>query len=216
MGDIDTDGLSRSILAGLTKHLRGSKEDDYDDPDDYGNGKIPRHRLQREIDKRRAAEAALQELAGKVDQLEQGYRSQVEQMQTATADQVSTIGKRHAEDLALVDAGITDVLGRQAVRTAWEKLPKDARGKSAADWWRGSVQALEAHRADPESHPAAPEIPRTLAGYVPQVSEAAPETNGTPKGPPSALGPAQIPGLDSVPPDQGMDAYLAGLRSLEG
>ena len=216
MGDIDTDGLSRSILAGLTKHLRGSNDDDYDDPDDYGSGKIPRHRLQREIDKRRAAEAALQELAGKVDQLEQGYRSQVDQMQATTAEQVSTIGKRHAEDLALVDAGITDVLGRSAVRTAWEKLPTAARGKSAADWWRGSVQALEAHRADPESHPAAPEIPRTLAGYVPQVSAAAPETNGTPKGPPSALGPAQIPGLDSVPTDQGMDAYLAGLRSLEG
>ena len=64
------------------------------------------------------------------------------------------MAQRHAEDIKLVEHGIKDDLGRSALRQAWESQPKDARGKSPADWWGQQVAALEAHRADPEAAPA--------------------------------------------------------------
>lgn len=101
-------------------------------------------------------------------ELDAGHKS-------ALAKELGTVQARHAEDLALSDAGIRDGLGRAAVRAAWDATPKAERGDaaSAADWWGKVVSAHTAHAADPEKA-AAPNVHPTLAAYLPKV-EAAPQ-----------------------------------------
>lgn len=93
----------------------------------------------------------------------------------ALAKELGTVQARHAEDLALSDAGIRDGLGRAAVRAAWDATPKAERGEaaSAADWWGKVVSAHTAHAADPEKA-AAPKVHPTLAAYLPKVEAAQP------------------------------------------
>ena len=93
----------------------------------------------------------------------------------ALAKELGSVQARHAEDLALSDAGIRDGLGRAAVRAAWDATPKAERGDaaSAADWWSKTTAAHAAHAADPEKA-AAPKVHPTLAAYLPKV-EAAPQ-----------------------------------------
>lgn len=189
-----------------------------DEDDDY-SGPVSKstflERLGREREKRQRAESALSELSAQVEQLQAGYRSSLDALKTEAAESVKMIGLRHTEDLQMVDLGVTDDLGRQTIRTAWDRLPKDTRGKSPAEWWSGQVEAQRAHLADPKAA-TAPEVPKALAAYLP----AAPATGdngagGQPRGaggPPG--GPAKGAGfsLDDIPTDQGFDAFLSGLR----
>lgn len=93
----------------------------------------------------------------------------------AFAKELGAVQARHAEDLALSDAGIRDGLGRAAVRAAWEATPKAERGDSAsaADWWNKTTAAHRDHAADPEKV-AAPKVHPTLAAYLPKVEAAQP------------------------------------------
>lgn len=97
----------------------------------------------------------------------------------AFAKELGSVQARHAEDLALSDAGIRDALGRAAVRAAWDATPKAERGEaaSAADWWVKTTAAHAAHAADPEKV-AAPKVHPTLVAYLPKVEAAQPQARG--------------------------------------
>ena len=217
---IDLDDLVSKLM---TKLGRRSDVNDDDDGEDYGRGRgrVPQERLRREIDKRRAAERDLADVRTQVEALQKGYADQLKAFQEAAASEVSQIGKRHVEDLALRDAALTDALGRQALRTAWQAQPKDRRGKSASEWWTSILDGQKLHREDPEKN-AAPTIPRTIAAYLPSEETPAtkPTGNGAParsgwgSGPPAGPRRPAAKGLDAVPVDKGMDAFFAGLRGL--
>jgi len=214
MADDDTAGILAEIRNALSKLTTQGQ----DDGDDYaGEGRVPHARLRRVLDERNALRQQLADMAGKVEQLEKGYQSQVEALKTETAEQVKSMGLRHQEDLALVEMGLKDPLGRAALRQAWEHQPKDSRGKSVKDWWQSTLEARAAHHADPEKGEA-PSIPGTLTGYLPKLEDPAPaagdgrQQQRTP--PPSGPGKRVVKGLDSVPTDQGMDAFFQGLGGL--
>lgn len=86
----------------------------------------------------------------------------------ATAKEIGALQARHAEDLALSDAGVRDNLGRAAIRAAWDATPKAERGEGGpADWWGRSIAAHKAHAADPKA--PKPSIHPTLTAYLPAV-----------------------------------------------
>lgn len=220
--DIDIDALSDGILAKLKKSLgRRGGDDDFDDLDSSGSGRVPMHRFRQVVAERNEARAALEEMSNQVAQLKQGYEQKLQAFQAETADEVKAIGQRHAEDLQLVDLGLRDPLGRKALRDAWSAQPKESRGKSPIEWWQGTLEARKAHAADPEKA-AAPTIPTVLSGYLPQLEDAAGGKGGggqsqgsggpggrTPPKGPSARVPTEI---GDIKPDVGIAGLVATLR----
>lgn len=225
---VDVETLAQKVAKLLGKARRdGDASDDVSDLDLEGGGRVPMHRVSALSAKNRALLTQIEELQGQVEQLsgaytarlsevEQGFQAKLSEMQKQAAEQVKIIGVTHQEDLALVDAGLRDPLGRKALRDAWESAPKDARGESPLEWWQQSLSALEAHRADPEQA-AAPQIPGTLSGYLPPP----PDTKGSPRGrgaPPNlerkvVAGTPSIADLDHKSFDDFGD-YLAKLSEL--
>ena len=215
---IDPDTLAervaRSLQSAMGRHREtGDGMDEYDSP---RSGRVPYDRFAAKAREAKQLRDELTALAGQVEQLQTGYRSQLEQIQAQTAEQLKTVAQRHQEDIRLVEHGIKDDLGRSALRQAWEAQPKDARGKSPADWWSQQVAALEAHRADPEAAPAV-EVPRVLTGYLPAAPAPAPAP--TRSGPPRVDAGARPAGnqsieqrLASTPPEDSLEAMLANLR----
>jgi len=183
---------------------------------------VPVDRLRREIDARKALETSLAEMRSQVEQLQQGYTQAAGVLREQAAGQVKELGLRHQEDLAMVDLGLTDGLGRQTLRAAWDGAPKDVRGKSPAEWWQGQVAAHRAHQADPEKA-AAPVVPKPLQPYLPAPEQQPAQQRAVWQqpavqqraAPPGAPGPAKVGGgLDTVPIDQGMESFFQGLRSI--
>lgn len=207
----DADNLVATLLARLGAAKRDVR-DDGDDPDEPSGGKVSVERLRREIARRRAIEEQVAAIGAEVGGLRKAHTDALAALRAEAATQVQAIGAQHVEDLALVDAGLTDPLGRAALRSAWGALPEAQRGKSAADWWRTSLEARAAHVAD-ETKPA-PEIPRTLTAYLPTPAPA--PGNGkqtpaapTPAAPGKATGQTDIAAFDAT---TGMDALLRALR----
>jgi len=217
MSDTDPDALAARLARALSSVTSRASDDDYaDDYDAPRSGRVPYDRF---AAKAREVKALRDELAGMAAQLEQvqtGYRSQLDEIKAATADQLKTVAQRHAEDIKLVEHGIKDDLGRSALRQAWESQPKDARGKSPADWWGQQVAALEAHRADPEAAPAV-EVPRVLTGYLPAAPAPAPAParGGAPRvdaGAQPARNQSIEQRLASTPVEDSLEAMLTNLR----
>lgn len=219
------ESLANKILAGLGKLGLGGngRAPDLDDDDLDGRGppsKVPYHRFREERQARQRLEAALQEVQGQVEQLEAGYKAQLTELQEQAADQVKRIGQRHQEDITLIDAGLTDAVGRKTLRSVWEDLPKDARGKSAAEWWTGVLAQHKAHGEDSKAN-AAPDVPRPLSPYLPQAGGESKRDTATGTGWPGSGGPPGGPekrepmSVDSVPIDQGFDTFIQGLQRLQ-
>ena len=215
---VDVDGLATRLLELL------SKRQPVTEPDEDGRGpprSVPYHRFKQELDARKAQDAEMAEMMEQIQQLQTGYQSQVAQMREDAATQVKALGLRHAEDIALMDGGLTDKLGRQTLRNVWETLPQSSRGKSASEWWSGQLEAHRAHMADPEAVAAPPVMGlKPLTPYLPAVEPPpqpeTPPSNGAdvwgrPPAPPSAR---RSNSIESVPTDQGMEAFYAGLRNL--
>lgn len=161
--------VSRAVSSALSRHS------DTDDGDDYGSsrGRVPYDRFRSAIEQRNQAREELAELSRQVETLQEAYENQLDGLRTTTASEVAALASRHQEDLLLVDAGIRDDLGRGAVRQAWEAQPEEARGKSAAEWWKKTLEAHAAHVANPDEAPKV-DIPRILLGYMPQAPAPAP------------------------------------------
>ena len=166
MADIDLDALTQRI----TKALRGAPRpaiDDDEEPVTRGGGRSSETliaTMKAEIKALRAREA---ELARDFADFQTAAKANADKLREDAAGQVAGLAQRNAEDLTLVQHGVSDPLGRDTVRRAWEAQPKDARGKSAADWWAQQVNAHKAAAADPKLQ--APEVPAPLRGYLPTV-----------------------------------------------
>ena len=214
MSDIDMDDRASKLMAKL-RGVRPTEDDD--DIDDGRRGKVPYERLVSSRAEVRALKAQLAEMGEGLAAVKTGYQAKLAELQTATADQVRGIASGHAEDLQLVDLGLSDPLGRSALRQAWEAAPRDVRGKNAVDWWSSTLTARAAHFSDPETV-AAPVVPTVLSGYLPAPpappEAPASESRSTIAGPPTAPARREARGLDSVPMDQGFDAFLSGLKDL--
>lgn len=175
-------------------------------------GTVPYSRLAQVISERNALRSQIGEFESQVAQLQQGYASQLDALKAQAAEQVKTIAANHQQDLSLVEHGIRDPLGRQVVRQAWEQAPRDARGKSPAEWWGQQVKALEAHRADPDSAPA-PEIPRALLGYV-TPTDAPAVTSAPALNVDAGARPRTVKGIGDIDvSNMGMTDFLAALAN---
>jgi len=168
--------VSRAVSSALSRHSEGG-----DDFEDTGRGRVPYDRFKSAIDQRNQAREELAELGRQLESLQSAYKSQLDGLKQQTATELASLATRHSEDLALVDAGIRDDLGRVAVRQAWEAQPEETRGKSPAKWWSATLEAHAAHTANPDEAPKV-EIPRILLGYMPEA--AAPSSTPATRQPP--------------------------------
>jgi len=222
MPDETTTPDPESIAKRVVQMLRGARqapdggEDGLEDIGGDRRGYVSVDRLRREIDKRKALERKLADIEDSVTELGTSYDARLEALKKGTADEVTRIGQVHAEDLRLVDMGVTDPLGRKTVRDAWAMQPKTGRAASPADWFQGLQQAHQAHVDDPKAHPEAPAIPRPLAPYIaPAAKQAAPapapqRRSAPPPGPrPAASG---FEGLDG---SQGIDVLFGQIHAME-
>ena len=166
----DFDGFIAKLGRILERQPKGGDLDD----DDGGRGRsVDYARFFKANQRRKAAEEALQTMQAEVEALRLGATAEVERIKAAAADQAVKLQGRHQIDLGLVDAGF-DADGRDALRAYWSRVPEADRGGSPLEWWGGQVEAVKAHRADPQGD--APRLPRTLAPYLPPepVAEATP------------------------------------------
>lgn len=216
MADIDPTTLADSIAKKLGEAFGRAPQARDDEDDDFGSGRVPRDRFARVLEERNNARKQLEELKRQFEEYQGATKSHLERIQIGAAEEVKRIGMGHQEDLALVELGIKDPLGRRAIREAWENEDKDRRGKSPSEWWRTTMAAREAHLADPEKAPA-PNIPRTLMGYLPEPPappKEAPKSAPQRKGPPEDGGRrTQEKGpLEGLKPDASPADFLRHLR----
>jgi len=175
-----TDALE-SRLAALEAKYQAQLDDDEAQGTD-GDAKALQKRLRDNIAARREMAADFrsfrQELEGVKKgraELEQTWQQKVDQAVAAKeeefAGRLEQFAGMSAEDLLLSDTGIKDDLGRNAARTAFKSLPEDRRAdKNVAQWWGDTVAAWQAHQADPENVQA-PQVPRTMIGYLPSAGK---------------------------------------------
>ena len=218
----DLDGLAARLL-GEIKKLGGRRQDESPDLEDLevsGARAVPMaahlSRVTRERERRQAAETALEALRGQVEELMGGYKARESQLRDEATVAVRDVTARFQEDMALRDLDVTDPLGRQTIRAHWDALPKDGRGRSPSDWWKGHIDAVKAAQADPKAAQM-PETPRALSAYLPPAPDpGAGRSRATGGGaPPAPPGPARHVALDAIPVDQGIDAFISRLRGLE-
>lgn len=213
---IDPDSLAERITRSITSAMGRRNSDDGDDYEYSGRGRVPYDRFRQVVDARKGLEAELSELRAQVEQLQQGYKSQLDAIKSETADQMKQVAQRHQEDLRLVEHGIKDDLGRAALRQAWESQPKDQRGKSPAEWWGQQVEALNKHRENPDEAPAV-EVPRVLQGYLPAAPAPAPApARGGPPRVDKGAAPRRSASVEDrlagLPKDAGIEDIVASLR----
>jgi hypothetical protein len=217
----DYDGLA----ARITKALRGggSRDDDFDDDDEPRGRRVPYDRFRRVNEENRQLREALEGLGGELNSLKEAQAQQFKELQEQAAQQVSAVRLQHDQDLELVEAGLSDKLGRQVLRQAWESAPKGQRGASPVDFWKQTIEAHKAHHADPENV-AAPSVARPLTPYLP-VIESPPDAGkggsvnkqqlGSRGGPPpQGPGKRQPADISAVSTDS-VEGFLSGLRALE-
>jgi len=215
----DTDALIERFTRAITSATSRRPAADDDDDMDQRGGRVPYDRFAAKARDLKAAREELAELARQFQEAREAMKAQTEALKAQAAEQVQQIARQHQEDLALVEHGIKDPLGRTAVRQAWESRPASERGKSAADWWASTLAARQAHEADPEKAPA-PEIPRVLQGYLPAAAAPSPAPKGAGQSAPPRVDAGARP-LDrqtaesraaQVKPEDGLGALLAALQ----
>jgi len=208
MADLDFDALAKKITASLRGAPRPAIDDE-EEPTSRGGrsaeGTIATMRA--EIKALRAREAAL---AQDFADFQAAAKANDAKIREDAAGQVAGLAQRHAEDLTLTQHGVTDPLGRETVRRAWDAQPKDSRGKSPSDWWGQQVAATKAAAADPKLQ--APEVPTPLRGYLPAVEapKAQPQRGAAPGQPQAPWGGAGVDrGTALASKATGMEAFHA-------
>lgn len=209
---VSEDGLLKRLAAMMNSHQAGG------DDDFGGEGRrVPYSRFQEVVRKNQELTKALEGVAGEVTALKESHAAKILALQEQAGQQVSEVRLRHEQDLELVDAGLTDVYGRDVLRQVWDRAPKADRGKSPADFWKATLEAHKAHHADPENVQA-PNIARPLTPYLPAIESPketpAPRQQSRQRLPP-APGKRTGPNLDSAPTDSPED-FIAFLRKHEG
>ena len=157
----------KSLLAQIQKALGRAKSED--DGGGDNKGAVPYERFFKVNQRALAAEQALEALGGKVEDMEKAHASKLDELKQTAASEVAQLGQRHQEDLGLVDLGF-DADGRAALRAAYQRLPEAQRPKTVVDYWKGQMEAHQAHAKDPDKAEA-PSIPRTLTPYLPNSGQ---------------------------------------------
>lgn len=210
MSEINYDEITKRIKAAMGRGRdEFDYEDDYDDRGGRGRGgrRVPYDRFAAVLRERDEARKQLEDLGGQVDALKTQQETALADLRQEAAKQVKELQLRHVEDLALVDAGFGDPLGRAALRQAWEAQPKADRGESPSAWWSSMMEARAAHAED-DSKPA-PSVPATLRGYLPQ--EEAPPANNQRRGAPPPKAPKARGGGGELPEADNMQDWLQQL-----
>lgn len=172
-GAADMDTLAGKIAKMLG---RNKAPGDDDSLDDYGRraDRVPYDRFQAKVNEVKALREQLAEVGAEFSTFKEQSSTWRSEFEAAHANSVTELGTQHQHSLSLVEAGIKDPLGRQAVRAAWDRAPKSTRGANHAEWFEGLVQARSAAHLDESL--TAPDIPRTLAGYLPELQAPPPAT----------------------------------------
>lgn len=203
---INYDEIARRLKGALWREDSG----DLEDLEEGGRrARIPYDRFAAVRRERDQARKELEEISAAVEHLRTSHTSALAELREAAAKEVQALQARHLEDLALVDQGFRDPLGRAALRQAWEAAPAGERGKSAAKWWSEMMSARAAYAAGEAE--AAPSIPATLKGYLPAEAEPPPARSAV--RPPPGAPQARAPGPGELPQADNMADWL---RALQG
>lgn len=176
---------------------------------------------------RKTLQAALAGVETDFADLRKAAAADAARLREEFASQLGVREARYAETRALDRLGVTDDIGQDAIRRAWESQPKATRSENPAKWWASTV---EAHKAAASKGEAGPELPPALAAYLPKVEpEKQVAKAGSSAQPRPAWGGAvvdqgvasrQAPavGLDAILADRGITdpaQFAARLRSLQ-
>jgi hypothetical protein len=165
MADDPKTPTADGILQQLANAIRGLPNHDEVPP--TSGGRVPYERFHAVVAENKALREQMAGFQPQIEKMQQGHAAALEALKQETAESLKTISQRNAEEIGMVESGLTDLLGRQTLRAAWEMAPKDARGKSPVEFWNTMREAHAAHQADPENVQA-PEIPKALSAYLPQ------------------------------------------------
>lgn len=195
--EIDTEAMSKSIAEQLMSAFRRREAPSFDDDDPRAGKRVPYERFFSVNEENKRLKALLDEIPAKLEALEGGYRSKVDEMtaahEQATRELQEQMGRnltevqgRMQQKVELVRLGLDDEFGIDALNSAYQRLPDDNRPETVVDYYQGLIEARQAHAADPDAHEA-PSIPKTLQGYMPEVKAPEPAKEQSPRsrrGPP--------------------------------
>ena len=148
---------------------------------DDGKGPVAYSRFFEANQNLKAAREGLTALQSEVAELKTSHAARLKEIQEEAGKSVSAVHNRYQENDALRGLGL-DADGADEVRRQYGKLPEAGRPESPVAFWQSNLEAVAAHRADPEKV-AAPQLPKTLTPYVPQ-----PDAPAEPSAPSSAGG----------------------------
>jgi hypothetical protein len=151
------DGLIAKIEAMLTR-VGKPQESSHQGP-------VPYQRFFDANQNLKAAREGLTALTAEVAELKTTHATALQLAQEEAGKAVTKLHSHYAQNDALRDMGL-DADGADELRKQWKKLPDATRPESPVDFWQTSLEAVAAHRADPETA-AAPVLPRTLTAYLP-------------------------------------------------
>ena len=209
MSDFDYDTLVTKLTAAFGRKPPAGGDDD----DELTERRYDRGRLQREIDLRKTAQRRADDLGAEFEAFKTGTAAMLADLKATTADTVGGLQRRHSENLTLSET--LDGAGRTAVRSHWDGLAKEGRGKNPAEWWTGQLSAHALHGEDAEANPAV-DLPRTLSGYLPQAEQPqgpAPRSRREPSAPDRR--PAKKAGLPDYDPTGGVQGWIQALQTAE-
>ncbi|MCP4735258.1 MAG: hypothetical protein GY873_13820, partial [Bosea sp.] len=212
MGDEVTMESVKALIAEALGKLKGT--DDIDESAGRG-GKVPWERFDTVNRERKRALEALAALTPKVDALTAQHQAAQQTTKEEAAAAIAVQATTNAEDLALVDVGF-DAAGRSALRAHWGGLPEATRGKDVTEWWTARLGELVAHRKDPKTA-TAPELPKTLAPYLPAPAKATTAPGAQPATATTGI-PGIVVGTGLSPNATGVDTSTVAdpVKALEG
>lgn len=213
MADIDPESLAETILRKLRARKPADEDDEDIDTGSRGRGNAE-SRIRRLVEERNAARKELQEMGAEVEALRAAGKQAALDLKAAhdkaladlreqASKEVQSLAARSQEDLAMVDAGLRDPVGREALRLAWNAAPKAERGDSPMQWWQTVVAQRDAHLADTTK--PAPALPKALQGYLPDP----------PKVDPPKPAPAPRSGAKPPPVDRKVTVDANGATALD-
>ena len=124
----------------------------------------------------KATRSGLEALAAEFTAYKAEHAAALVKVQEDAGKSVTAVHNRHAENDTLRGMGL-DADGANELRTQYWKLSDTDRPASPVEFWKSSLEAVAAHRADPEKV-AAPALPKNLTPYLPE--QPAPEPAAEP------------------------------------
>tara|TARA_R110000796_G_scaffold84070_1_gene183532 strand:- start:13 stop:672 length:660 start_codon:yes stop_codon:yes gene_type:complete len=124
----------------------------------------------------KATRSGLESLTAEFTAYKATHAAALVKVQEDAGKSVTAVHNRYAENDTLRGMGL-DADGANELRSQYGKLSDTDRPASPVEFWKSSLEAVAAHRADPEQV-AAPALPKTLTPYLPAppAPEPAPES----------------------------------------